>query len=407
MDASARRELIDELCSFEGRWPGTDAERRAANRLAERLRASKRRAVVEPTYVHPEYSLVIAAQVALAIAGSLLALVTAPIGFVLVLLAAASLYLDLNTRFYLLRRLFFRRASQNVVSPGPSPAAPARLILSAHYDAAKTGFAFGPRTVRLLHRLPAPVRVLAGPMRLVFWAGIVPLLAISGARLAGVDAGALAIVQLLVTALLLVALLLLIDISLSGVVPGACDNASGVAAALSVAAALDRDPPQNLDVWVLLTGAEECLAEGMRCWARAHRAELDLESTFLINLDSVAFGRPGYQVSEGAIVSYPMDHRLVELSEAIATADSADGNQFDAAPMRHSLVTDAIAAHVAGLRSITIAGTEEGVIVPPYHHTHADTAANLDEDAMTRAVEFTIELARQLDRDVGRKTPVP
>ena len=36
------------------------------------------------------------------------------------------MYLDLNGRFYLLRRLFFRRASQNVVSPGAEPEAPAR-----------------------------------------------------------------------------------------------------------------------------------------------------------------------------------------------------------------------------------------------------------------------------------------
>ena len=32
MDAGGRSELIEELCSFEGRGPGTDAERRAAPR---------------------------------------------------------------------------------------------------------------------------------------------------------------------------------------------------------------------------------------------------------------------------------------------------------------------------------------------------------------------------------------
>jgi hypothetical protein len=67
LDAADRRELIEELCSFEDRWPGTDAERRAANRLAERLRATGRRVAIEPTCVHPEYSLVIAAHALLAI----------------------------------------------------------------------------------------------------------------------------------------------------------------------------------------------------------------------------------------------------------------------------------------------------------------------------------------------------
>lgn len=402
MDAADRSELIDELCSFEGRWPGTDAERRAANHLAGRLRGSGRRALVEPTYVHPEYALVIAAHLLLAIAGSLLALVIAPVGFVLVLFAAASLYLDLNTRLYLLRRLFFRRASQNVVSPGSRPSAPARLILSAHYDAAKTGFAFGPRAVGLLQRLPARARVLAGPLRLVFWGGIAPLLAISGIRLAGVDVQALDLLQLLVTAMLLVALLLLLDIWLSPVVPGAIDNASGVAAALAVTAALDAEPPQNLDVWVLLSGAEECLGEGMRSWVRAHRGELEPENTFVVNLDSVGFGTPAYQLSEGAIVSYPMDRRLVELCAAIADA-GAGGGEPAVAAVRHPLTGDALSAQLGGLRSISIRGAERGIALFPEHHTHADTPDRVDPKSLTAAVDFALELARQIDRDVGRQ----
>ena len=105
-------ELIRELCSIEGRGPGTDAERRAANMLGGRLRAIGRDVHLEPTYVHPQYALVHALHAAVAIAGSVLATVEPAIGFGLVLLVATSMYLDLNTRFYLARSLFFRRASQ-------------------------------------------------------------------------------------------------------------------------------------------------------------------------------------------------------------------------------------------------------------------------------------------------------
>ena len=119
-------EIIRELCSFEGRLAGTDAERRAANRLAERLRELGRRVEVEPTYVHPQSALVHAAHCLLGFAGSLVAITVPALGFALVLLAATSMYLDLNGRLYLLRSLFFRRASQNVVSPGHEPEAPAR-----------------------------------------------------------------------------------------------------------------------------------------------------------------------------------------------------------------------------------------------------------------------------------------
>jgi hypothetical protein len=402
LDAAERRELIEELCSFEGRWPGTDAERRAANLLAERMGAMGRKATIEPTYVHPEYSLVIAAHVLLALAGSLVALVVAPLGFVMVLAAATSLYLDQNTRLYLIRSLFFRRASQNVVSPGPSPEAPALLILSAHYDAAKTGLVFGPRSTRAMKGLPETARVLLGPIRLPFWAGIVPLLAFSGARLAGLDATWLAVVQLLPTAVLLVTLFLLTDIALSGVVPGAYDNASGVAAVLSVAQELDAKPPQNLDVWVVLPGAEECNCEGMARWVAAHRRDLDRETTLFLNLDSVSYGDVHYLASEGAIVSYRLDSRMFELCDAIAAADREDGDRYRARPIRIAFHTDALPANTRGFRAISLVGASDGV-GPPYYHTHADTPDKVDEDAMARAVDFTLELVRQIDHDLGRQ----
>src|SRR5215211_2226420 len=116
-------EIIRELCSFEGRLAGTDAERRAANRLAQRLRESGRKAEVEPIYVHPQYGLVHTVHCLLGFVGSLISISIAPLGFGLVLVAATSTYLDLNCRLYLVRSLLFRRASQNVVSPGSRPGA--------------------------------------------------------------------------------------------------------------------------------------------------------------------------------------------------------------------------------------------------------------------------------------------
>ena len=123
--------------------------------LAGRLRGMGRRAEMEPTYVHPQYALVQLIHVALAIAGSLVAISEPPSGFALVLFAATSMYLDLNTRFYLVRCLLFRRASQNVVSPGATPRRPVRLILVAHYDAARTGYVFGERCAAAC---PPPLR---------------------------------------------------------------------------------------------------------------------------------------------------------------------------------------------------------------------------------------------------------
>src|SRR5262245_11167421 len=279
-------EVIRELCSFEGRGPGTDAERRAANALAARLRGMGRRAEIEPFFAHPQFAVVHLIHAVLGIAGSLVATVQPAFGFALVLFAAASTYLDLTTRFYLVRSLLFRRASQNVVSPGNQPAAPARLILMAHYDAARTGYVFSKS--KRIRRLPERTRLTLGPFRIFFWLGLAPLLPILGARMAGLDATWLNAVQAIPTIVLVLAAFLLIDIALSQIVPGAYDNASGVAAVLSAAEELSASAPENLDVWIVLTGSEESLCEGSRAFIRSRRKELDRPTTYFLNVDSVS-----------------------------------------------------------------------------------------------------------------------
>lgn len=391
--------MIDQLCSFEGRGPGTDAERRAANMLAGRLRAAGRRAEVEPIYVQPQYAVVHLIHALLAIGGSLLAVSQPAAGFALVLLTATSMYLDLNTRFYLVRRLLFRRASQNVVSPGSNTAARMRLVLVAHYDAARTGFIFGKRGLGLAKALSPRMRVLLGPWRVVFWGGVAALLPIIGLRMAGLDAQWVSILQLFPTVLLIVAVFLLADIALSDTVPGAYDNASGVAAVLSAAQRLDAGAAPNLDVWVVLPGSEEALGQGMREFVRSHKAELDPETTVIVNVDSVSYGDIAYETAEGPVITTPFDSELVELCDALA---AAGGPEHRPTPLRSPLLTDALPAAIRGMRAITITGVHEG-LPAPWYHTHDDVPSRTDDVALERATEFVVALAGLLDRDAARR----
>jgi Peptidase family M28 len=389
-------ETVEELCSFEGRLAGTDAERRAANRLADRLRALGRRAEIEPTYVHPQAPLIHAAHSAIAFAGSLVAVAEPVVGFALVLAAATSLYLDLNTRLYLLRTLFFRRASQNVVSRGDSTDAPASLLLVSHYDAARSGVIFEPKQVarakRLSGWLPFP------PARLLFWSAAI-LVPLTGVRMAGVESDVISLLQLVPTLILLVAIFLLVDIQLSEVVPGANDNASGVAVTLSLAERLRDEPPANLDVWVVLTGAAECGMEGMRSFVRAHRRDLEPASTFVIVIDAVGVGDVRWITAEGLAVSFAMDRRLTELCAAIAEA--GDG-RHPAAPLRNSLASDALPATARRMRATTLTCRDPGALVPANHHTSDDLPGALDPGALDRAEAFAWELIHAVDRNVGR-----
>jgi hypothetical protein len=403
VDAAARMGLIRTLCSFESRAAGTDAERRAASWLATRLGAGGRRVEVEPTYVHPRYGLVHAGHCLLGLAGSLLATVQPAIGFAIVLATAVSMYLDLNYRAYLLRRLFFRRASQNVVSPGKRSDAPARIFLCAHYDAVRAGAAFSPRQAARWARLSARISIPVGPFRVLFWS-LALLLPIIGARMAGLESNLIAFLQLPPTLVLMVGAFLLAGGELSDVAPGANDNASGVATVLSVAEELDAEPPANLDVCVLLTGGEGCLQEGMRSFVRAHRAALDRETTYFVSVETVGQGTVRFETGAGWIITYDLDRRLVQLCAAIATADHENTDRYQARPLVHGYAGDSMPARIAGYPATTISCSNDLDQGAGPDATN-DTPDRIDQAALDRAHGFALELVRALDRDIGRRTP--
>ena len=400
MEVAERLELIRRLCSFEGRRTGTDAERRAANDLAKRLRSPSRRVDIEPIYVQPQWALVHAVHCALAVAGGLVAIEWPAIGFAIVLVTAVSMYLDLNGRIYLLRRLFFRRVSQNVVARGTRPDAPARVILCAHYDAPRTGRAFEDRSKNLASNVQHALRLPLGPFRILFWS-VAFLLPIVGARMAGIESDWVGFLQLFPTIILMLGTALLIDISLSAPSPGANDNASGVATAISMAEELDADAPENLDVWVVLTGGEESLQEGMRSFLRSHRDDVDRESSYIVCLDTVGEGEVRYEAAAGWVVTFLMDDHLTGLCEAIA---STDGDRPRARPIRNGYGGDAVLARAHRYRATTITCIPPVGYVPA-QHTHDDVPDRIDPDALERAHGFALDLVRLLDRDVGRRAP--
>jgi hypothetical protein len=395
-------EDIRRLCSFEGRRAGTDAERRAANWLSGRLRGIGRRAEVEPTYVHPQWAAVAGAHALLALAGSLVAITAPPVGFALVLLAATSLYLDLNGRFYLLRRLFFRRASQNVVSRGRRPDAPGRLIITAHYDAPRTGAAYNPRWRRRANRLARLLPVPISPARIIFWS-VALLLPAIGLRMAGVEESWVSLLQLPPTLILVVAIFMLGDVELSEVVPGANVNASGVATALSLADELEREAASHLDVWIVLPGAGEGVHEGMRSFVRAHRDELDRETTRFLNLEGVGDGHVRWELSQGRVVSFGMASRLTELCAAVAEADRDGAGVYGAEPLHSGFSSGSLPPLLSRYPATTVSCLRKGELTPANYRTATDVPGAIDPEALERAHGFALDLIRALDHDLSRR----
>ncbi len=369
IDTFAEAEALVD--GFGARAPGSDAERRAARHLAGRLRALGREAGLESFNAWPAWQLAYAIHAALAIAGSALSVEFPVVGAALVLVAVLLTLLDVSGTLVTTRRLLGRRASQNVISWGDR-GAPGALLLVAHLDSGRGGLV---RRDAWRRRLTA-----IGPLT-PFFGSLVLVLVCCLVRLAGVDETWLSVVQFIPTVALIVAFPLLLDMAMSAVQPGENDNASGVALALRLA---ERAEPELFGVHVLLTGSQKALAQGMRSFVRAHRDELDRERTVVLNLDEVGDGLPRYTRREGAFPSLRCHPQLVRLS-----AESAE--HVAARPLSNRVPSDGYAARAAGIAAITVSCRDE----------RGSASRRLDEDALSAAEAFCLELIARLDEEVG------
>jgi hypothetical protein len=386
---------IEGLVAFQGRQAGSDAERRAANHLKGRLEQLDRDAEVESVEIWPRWHLTYLIHALLAIAGSAISVGNALVGTILVAVAVVSTIGDLTGRLRLLRRLTGRRASQNVISEEDN-GRPGTLILTAHYDSARGGAAFG-RLDERRAALGQLIRRPIGPFEPFVWSlGL--LLITTAARLAGLDNTVLSAVQFVPTVLLIVSLPYLADIALSGPVPGANDNASGVATVLRLAerygGTLD-----HLDVWVVLPGAQEPGALGMQAWVKRHRPELDPLRTIVLNVDEVGAGTVRYAAKEGPLLALRQHPRLLALCRQIEEEDAEEG-RYRARATTARRLGDAYVARARGLPAITISCA--GVLDrAPHHHRPSDTADQIDDRALERAFGFCSELVELIDEEIG------
>ena len=389
---------IQALVDFDGRWPGTDAERRAAGHLVARLRSLGREAELEPTRVRPGYPLTHIVHALLGIAGSVLSVNKPLIGALLVLLAAVSTFGDLTGSFLLVRRLMPVRASQNVVSRSYG-GKPGLLVLTAHYDSARTGAVFGRRVLERTATLSKLVRRPLGLFGAFFWS-LVVILVCCILRIIGIDLLPVTVIQFIATVVLIVAVPLLADIALSGVVPGANDNASGVATVMRLADRFD-DGLEHFDTLVLFPGAAEGFSLGMRAWLRRHRKELDRASTVFLNVDMAGHGTVRWHQKSGFVIPLAFHPALLRLCEELAEEHNARG-------IVRRTVSDAYSARSSGFPAVSVGCLNAMDYVPTYHQ-HTDLPSAIDDDALDRAYHFCSDLITLIDERIGpdlaRDTP--
>ena len=164
-------------------------------------------------------------------------------------------------------------------------------------------------------------------------------------------------------------------------VPGANDNATGVAALVGVADQLAREPIAGLRVLLVSTGAEEGFMEGMRAFAGRHFGGLEPERTHVVCLDTVGSPELTLVEAEGMLVMRDYDPAFKDLIDGCARDADVELRRG----LRFSFATDGLIALKAGYTSALL-GSVNRYKAPTNYHWPTDTPDRVDYDTVAGAV---------------------
>jgi hypothetical protein len=404
-------ETVSALAAFDRRGAGSDAERRAALWLARELETSGREARIEPFWCRPNWALAHVWHIGLGLAGALLAVSSPYVGAALILASLVSVVTDGLFGLSPGRRLTPERASQNVVGPARSADRPSseaersrhvRLIITANYDAGRTGLVYQDRLRTPLAWLKRSLRGLTPG-----WLGwlVIALLWLeltAIARVLGSHGTLIGALQLPPTIALVLGLALLLDAASASFGPAAGDNGSGVAVALALARALDAAPPRRATVELVLQGAGDGSGIGLRSFLRAHRSSLKPPGVVVLGIAPCAAGAPCWWVSDGALLPIHSFPQLRSLCAEVA----AQNPELGARSYPGWGASPSLAARLRRLPAISIGCADERGTAPRSHQL-ADTPDGVDSSALDGAVEFGLLLVDALDAFLARGPATP
>lgn len=382
------RDAIAHLASFE-RPSASEGERRAAEWIAERLRAEGCAARVDAERAHGGYWWPLGLLTGLAGAAALSG--RRPLALAVGAVAAAGIADDTGGgRQWFRRRFLPSRPTHNVVAEAGDAAAPRTVVVVAHHDAAHWSLLFTPafgrmmaeRFPRLLERTdstpPVMAPVVAGPLLVALWA------LLGGRRLRA--AGAFVSLGSAAT---------FAEIGARAVVPGANDNLSGVATLLGLARLLRDRPVRGARVLLVSTGSEESFMEGMQAFARRHFGALPRDRTHVVCVDTVGSRELVQLEGEGMLRMrwYPDAFKdLVSDCAARAGVHLRRGLRFRNA-------TDGLIALRAGYPTVMLGSVDPRTKLPSNYHWPTDVPEHVDASTVADAVTLCDAIVRRLAAD--------
>jgi hypothetical protein len=286
-----RARLVTELVAQGPRAACSDAERRAGRILARQLKGMGRTSRTETVWVRPQWPAIWLRPRAARRGGQRCERRRSRRRLGILAFAALSALGELSGRVRVVALAFPRRATQNVVSQSPDRGI-VRLIVTAAYDAPRAHTPF----VRPLARLDGWLRQRTRGR----WPHPLGLLTLSLPRPGRLRrrpprrgrVAVLGAVQLLPTVVCIGAVAVLADLALASAHRGANANASAAAVALALVRALDERPPRRLAVDVVLAGAGEAGALGMRAHVRSRRRTTTPRTWRVLHLAPCGAGQP-------------------------------------------------------------------------------------------------------------------
>ena len=283
-----------------------------------------------------------------------------------------------------------RRTSVNVVGRFGAATPTRRVVLSAHIDSAQAGFLFSKTLAdtfagarrRARRRQRPPVGPLALPEAFMIAGALVAVAGWLGAH--GFLFGLARLVS--VGGLLLTAALTL-QWAMSPPTPGANDNASAVAAMLTCAERLLPQLPDDVELWVVGTGAEEVGCCGMHAFVERRR-DWPIDTTFFVNFECVGGGQLHYIRSEGVLEKGYFPPQLNEIARRL----TAGGAWGDITPTDLLAATDGHVPAAAGYPTLSLISLEANGVPRNYHRVE-DTVEALDMAMVVRAADFGAAVA--------------
>lgn len=284
-------------------------------------------------------------------------------------LSAVSYELESSGRVQWLPRLMPKGHGCNVVARIPGRTSSRRtFVLVAHLDAQRGGWMWSRAIIE------------AGASQRVKSKAMAP---------AGALAGLALVLRLRLLAL--IDALFLLDSATSPTVPGANDNASGVAALLELARRFAADPLDDAEVLLVFPGAEESGMGGMRAFLAAHR--LDPSTTFVLGLDTIGSGVPVVARAEGSLLPHGYRDEDLALVEAGARRAGVEPPER----WRIAAWTDPILARFAGLPTASVLSVDPKTGMYAHYHRADDLPEHVD----VTCVEHCADIAEGTAREFG------